>query len=82
MPASWRKTFITLIPKVNNHRFVSDFRLISLCNVCYKILSKILANRLKTILPRLISREQVGFVSCHCSFDNIIALQEIAHSSE
>lgn len=82
MPASWGKTFVTLIPKKDNPNLVSDYRPISLCNVIYKIVSKILANRLSSILPNLIGWEQSGFVAGRCPFDNIIALQEIVHSLE
>ncbi|XP_039138822.1 uncharacterized protein LOC120276159 [Dioscorea cayenensis subsp. rotundata] len=82
MPFSWGKTFISLIPKKDNPSSVSDYRPISLCNVCYKVISKILANRLKLVLPKLIGREQVGFVVGRCAFDNIIALQEVVHSLE
>lgn len=80
LPASWGRTYVTLIPKKPNPKCVSDFRPISLCNVSYKVISKLLANRLKHVLPKLIGREQCGFVSGRNAFDNIIALQEIAHS--
>ncbi|XP_039136968.1 uncharacterized protein LOC120274488 [Dioscorea cayenensis subsp. rotundata] len=82
LPASWGRTFVTLVPKVANPSLVSDFRPISLCNVCYKIISKILTNRLKPVLPTLVGREQAGFLSDRGAFDNILAVQEVAHSLE
>ena len=51
IPESINTTFISLIPKILNHKKVSDFRLINLCNVFYKLITKVLVNRLRLILP-------------------------------
>jgi hypothetical protein len=55
-------TFLTLIPKVNNPLSFGDYRPIALCNLCYKLISKLIANRLKPILSRSLSEEQLGFL--------------------
>ena len=52
-------TFIILIPKVKNPEKVSEFKPISLCNVIYKIVSKVIANRLKPLLNKIISEHKV-----------------------
>ena len=54
IPESINTTFISLIPKILNHKKVSDFRLINLCNVFYKLITKVLVNRLRLILPYVV----------------------------
>ena len=55
IPESLNSTFITLIPKIKDPKKVSDFRPISLCNVVYKLIAKVLVNCLKMILPYVVS---------------------------
>eukprot|EP00253_Pinus_taeda_P008428 PITA_08428 len=77
---SLNSTFLALIPKVEEAKTPDKFRPIALCNVIYKIISKVIASRLKTILPGIISEEQSGYVEGRQILDNILLAQEMIHS--
>lgn len=69
---NWNETIITLIPKINNPMTIKDFRPISLCNVCYKIVARALTNRLRPIIKGAINETQSAFVPDRLITDNII----------
>ena len=74
---SLNQTFLTLIPKVNFPVDVSHFRPISLCNVIYKIISKILVSRLKPFMDMLITPYQNAFIQGRNITNNILLAYEI-----
>jgi hypothetical protein len=80
IPEGWNDTTIIMIPKVDNPDKVAQFCPISLCNVVYKVISKLLPNRLKVILPEIISHHQSAFVPGRLIIDNILLAYECIHS--
>lgn len=77
LPPLWNRTYIVLIPKIENPKTFADVRPISLCNFCYKIITKILVYRLKVLMAKIIPSSQFTFVEGHFILDNTILAQEI-----
>lgn len=73
-------THIVMIPKVRMPTRMGQLRPISLCNASYKIISKVLCNRLKKIMLKLVSECQTAFVQGRLITDNILIVHEIVHS--
>ncbi|GJW72067.1 putative RNA-directed DNA polymerase, eukaryota, reverse transcriptase zinc-binding domain protein [Tanacetum coccineum] len=70
-------SFITLIPKIPDAKLVKDFRPICLIGSLYKIISKILANRLVLVLGDLVNEVQSAFVADRQILDGPFILNEV-----
>jgi hypothetical protein len=79
-PSSLNDTNICLILKCDNPISMKDLRPISLCNVLYKMVSKLLANRLKGCLEKCVSEEQSAFIEGRSILDNALSAIEVIHA--
>lgn len=79
LPRNLNHTHVRLVPKGTGAKTVSDYRLIALCNVYYKIISKLLVGRLNSVLPNLISENHSAFVKGRAISENVPISHEILH---
>jgi hypothetical protein len=79
-PSSLNDTNICLIPKCDQPKSMKELRPISLCNVLYKMVSKVLANRLKVCLDKCVGEEQSAFVEGRSILDNALIAIEVVHA--
>ncbi|XP_073151932.1 uncharacterized protein [Henckelia pumila] len=80
IPEGVNDTLLTLIPKVTSPEFIYQFGPISLFNVSYKIITKVMTIRLKNIMTDIIGPFQSSFVPNRQITDNILIYQEVLNS--
>lgn len=79
VPVSWQATFVILVLKRSNPTLASHFRSISLCNTIYQLVAKIITLQIKSVLHKLIFKEQVIFIFEKGIIDNAILGQKLMH---
>ena len=77
LPKGVNSTILALIPKKLETKEMKDYRPISCCNVIYKVISKIIANRLKLVLPKFIAGNQSAFVHERLLIENLLLATEL-----
>ena len=80
LPPKTNDALLVLIAKVSKPERMSQFRPISLCDVLFKIITKIMVIRLKKLMPKLIGPTQSSIILGRLSADNIVVVQEAVHS--
>lgn len=77
LPTSTNSTILTLLPKFPGATIIKDYRPISCCNTLYKVISKILVNRLKPLLPSIILPNQTAFIKGRLLLENCLLASEL-----
>lgn len=80
IPKGVARSNIVLVPKVQDASHVTDFRPISICNIVYKVISKVLARRIKPYMNQIISKAQSAFIARREISESVVLLREVLHS--
>lgn len=77
LPKGLNSTILALIPKKEEAKMMKDYKPISCCNVLYKVISKITANRLKSVLSKCITINQSTFIKERLLIENVLLAMEL-----
>lgn len=77
MPTGVNATIFSLIPKTTTAQTMKDYRPIACCNLLYKVISKVLANRLKIIFPAAVEANQCAFITERLLLENVLLASEL-----
>lgn len=80
LPPETNDVLLVLIAKVSKPESITQFRPISLCNVLFKTITKVMVGRLKMVISKLIGPAQASFIPGRLCTDNIVLVQEAVHS--
>lgn len=79
LPTGINATILSLIPKLVEAQTMNYYRPIACCNLLYKVISKVLARRLKTILPEAIEVNQTAFIKGRLLLENVLLASELVN---
>ena len=79
LPSGVNKTWVTLIAKFDSANKIKDFRSISMISCIYKVIAKILANRLRTVMNGLVGETQTAFIQGRQILDGTLISCEVVH---
>ncbi|XP_058732732.1 uncharacterized protein LOC131604303 [Vicia villosa] len=77
LPKAVSASFLALVPKADNPQFLGEYRPIRLVGCLYKIIAKLLANRLKKVVGKLVSQTQTAFIPGRQIQDGVLVLNEV-----
>ncbi|GKV35976.1 hypothetical protein SLEP1_g44163 [Rubroshorea leprosula] len=75
-------SFIALIPKVENPQRIEEYRPISLIGIMYKIIAKLLANRLRKVIDKIIGEQQMAFIRGRQLVDGAVIANEVIEEAK